>query len=261
MSKELAKKESTEVGMAIDFGADAGIGMENADAEAFAIPFLKIIQGLSPYVIRGKPEYNPDARPGMFVNSVTGELFDGDQGIEFLQAHYERTFIRWAPRGTKGKGFQGEILPENVAAMIEDGIFVKEGVKVFAPPEGFKGVPDKDTCDSISDTRKHYGILAHSAEPVLLSLDSSDIKTSKQIMTILQSFRIDNQTPPTWMLRLRLTTVPDSNEKGDWFALKVTPIGRLEDTNLYNTAKAFNRAIRSGEAKADYAKADEEGKF
>src|SRR5215207_5859746 len=68
-------KSSTELATAdtMNFEEDAGKGMEGADKDSFAIPFLSILQGLSPQM---DPDSGiPGAKLGMIVNTVTNELY------------------------------------------------------------------------------------------------------------------------------------------------------------------------------------------
>lgn len=53
----------------IDFGDDAGAGMEGARSEELLTPFLGLIQALSPQVDPSSPDYQESARPGMLVNA------------------------------------------------------------------------------------------------------------------------------------------------------------------------------------------------
>ena len=46
----------------MDFSADAGQGMEGADKASFAIPFITMLQGLSPQL-----ETVDGAKPGLFI--------------------------------------------------------------------------------------------------------------------------------------------------------------------------------------------------
>ena len=95
------KKTTTEVAvaetntalavMAADFAADAGLGMEGADKSSFAIPFLSILQGLSPQL-----ETVDGAKPGLFINSITNEVF---KEVLVIPCAFQRRFLRWAPRG------------------------------------------------------------------------------------------------------------------------------------------------------------------
>ncbi len=54
-----------------------------------------------------------------------------------------------------------------------------------------------------------------------------------------------------------MTTVGQSNDKGSWSGLKFDITGMVEDRNMYEIAKQFHELVKSGEAKADFSKADQ----
>ena len=55
----------------IDYSADAGAGLEGADKDSYAIPFLLALQPLSPQVV---DKTVAGAEAGMLMNSVSLEL-------------------------------------------------------------------------------------------------------------------------------------------------------------------------------------------
>ena len=81
------------------FEADANRGVETLTHEDLALPFLKILGQLSPEVNKRDGKYVTGAEPGMIYNSVTGELFDGEKGIEVIPCHYKLEYIEWQDRG------------------------------------------------------------------------------------------------------------------------------------------------------------------
>jgi len=252
----------------IDFAGDAGAGMEGADKESFAIPFLRVIQKTSPQVDEAAPEYDANAAPGMLLNTVTGRLYDGKKkGVTFLPCAFQRRFLLWAPRNEDG-GFGGEYLPEDVAALRAEGKAVLVDGALYQPDDNGKVNPKKSS--RYADTRGHFGLLVEDgkASPVLLSLVSTQIKKSKQLMSILTEARVETanglQSPPTWMSKIKITTVLESNDQGSWYGVRFEADGFIEDGDLYAAGKAFHDQIIAGEAKANYEPAEGEeadGKF
>lgn len=230
---------------------DSGGGMENTDRESFAIPFIRILQQLSPQCTAGKTGYNPEAKAGMIYNTVTGELIDGEDGIVFVPCAYQRRFIQWGPRGSaENGGYKGEHLPEDIAERVSRGELVKgDDGKLYLPG---KTNPKKD--DYFADTRNHFGLVITENGPVqaLLSLSSTQIKKSKQLMGILAAVRFNGRTPPTWFSKIRITTAQESNEQGSWHGIRVEHAGFIEDAATYELGKAFHDTISEGKAKASY---------
>lgn len=253
----VAKQPTTKKDvMALDFTHDIGAGMEGTDKESFSIPFLRVIQKTSPEVDEADAKYNSKAKPGMLVNSVTGELFNGKEGITFLPCAFQRRFIRWGERGSDDSGFKGELLPEVVAQMREDGEaeMTDEGLRIDG--------------DKLSDTRSHFGLVETSAgiQQVLFPLTSTQIKKSKQLMSILSAVKVKSGdklvTPPTWMNKIKVTTCIESNNKGSWYGVSFEHAGFIDDAEIYALGKSFHDAVVGGQARASYeTAADGDGKF
>lgn len=225
----------------IDFAGDVGGGMERTDIDSFAIPFLRVVQKTSPAIddIAG-------AKAGDFINTVTSELF---KEIVFIPCAFRRTFIAWAPRGDS-VGYHGEHSPEEVAEMRVAGNVVDVEGEGLMMGE-----------DSLSDTRSHYGLIEtkNGLQQVVLALSSTQIKKSKQLMSILSAVRVKGVLPPTWMNRIKLTTLIEKNDQGSWSGVKIENLGLITDQATYEAGKAFHATVMAGEAKASYEK--EEGKF
>lgn len=241
---------------------DWGAGFEEAGQDAYAIPFLRVIQKGSPEVDETHGKYIPEAKAGMLVNSITGELFDRENGCFFIPCYYQQRYIRWAPRGSAGQGYRGEYTPDEVAKLMNDGeVKLVDGFMYFPTPDG---TVDEDVSDRLQDTRNHFGLLldAHgNPQEVLLSLTSTQIKKSKHFMTWLNQQRalIDGKlkTRAMYRNRVQIVTVPESNEHGSWFGVKFTLLGEEKDELLTAMGDALKDKCRAGIAKVDYSKAEE----
>ena len=64
---------------AVNYEADACAGREGADKDSYAIPFLLVLQPLSPQVV---DKLVPGAEAGMLLNSVTNELYKEGADLE-----------------------------------------------------------------------------------------------------------------------------------------------------------------------------------
>jgi hypothetical protein len=238
MAKDVAKKEGAALAV-IDFTADAGAGFEDSDQKSYAIPFLSVLQSGSPQCKRAKGEYVEGAQEGMFFNSVSQELFDGKEGVVLLPCHYTRTFNEWTPRDSGG----GLVAVHDAAtgeAMLAD---CSKG------PKGEDILPNGHI---LADTRNHYVLIIKpdgSYEPAFMPLGSTQIKKSKRWMTLMNNIRIGGQIAPMFSQLYRFTTVPESNDKGDWFGVDFKHIGAVSDIAHYTAAKQFREMVRSGVAK------------
>src|SRR5687768_12785462 len=91
---------STEVVDEWDYGEDANKGFKNLSRDEFSIPFYGLLQSNSEIVKQNKIE---GARGGMFLNTLTGQLFTK---LIVQPIFVERVFVEWAPRNS-GKGICG----------------------------------------------------------------------------------------------------------------------------------------------------------
>lgn len=239
-----------------DFG---GNGFEGADKDSFAIPFLQILQKMSPLVDEDDPKYIDGAKAGMIYNTVTQQLFDGKEGITLIPCAYKRSFIQWAGRDADG-GFKGEFTPEQVVEMQNRGeLAVHEG-KLLKPLAD--GSINEKKCDYFADTRAHYVLVVDEKTgevgQAILALSASQVKASKMLMTSLQQKKVDTprgrMTPPTFANKVKLTTVGMSNDKGAWSGVRFDLDGLVTDPTLYEDAKQFYKAIVAGEVKVDHSK-------
>ena len=86
-------------------------GFEDMGLDTMAIPFIRIVQELSPQMRKNKPEYNADAEVGMFVNTVTGKLYESP--IKVIIGKFQRVFLEW---GTTRGNLKGVHTPESIEA-------------------------------------------------------------------------------------------------------------------------------------------------
>lgn len=262
-AKAMQKKD--QLPATIDFSDDIGKGFEGADRESFAIPFLAVLQKISPQCDEGDAEYIPGAKAGMIVNTVTKELFDGDEGVTFVPAAYTRRFVRWAPRGASG-GFKGELLPEDVKQKLADGEFVQadDSPLIWVPDES--GKVNEKKSDRVADTRNHFCILT-TGQQVMLSLASTQIKKSRTLMSALDMVRFNGKKPPMWANVVRATVRQESNDQGTWYGWHFALEGFVQDADIYAAARDFHETVMAGDVEYDLSKQpgamseDDDGKF
>ena len=241
-----------------------GGGFEGADSDSFAIPFLQILQKMSPICDAEDPRYVEGAKAGHFYNTVTGEIIDGKTGALIIPCAFRRSFIRWGGRESSEGGFKGEITVEEFEKMkLDPTQAVQVDGRWYAPDE--KGEVNEKKSDYFADTRSHYVLLVNEETgefgQALLSLASAQIKASKMLLTALNQKKVKTpgglKTPPTFANMVRLTTQGMKNEKGNWSGAVFSLEGLVTDANLFENAKAFYKDIISGQVEVDYNKADQ----
>ncbi len=257
----MAKKDEGKEVMAFDFSDDIGGGFEGTDSDSFAIPFLRVIQSGSPETKKTSSQFIKEAKEGMLFNTVTKKLYDGDEGVVVLFCAYQRRFIIWAPKGGTST-YKGEMLPEEAQEREADGELTRLNNQLYVCKNGT--TPNKDVHDQVNDTRNHFCLIiteAGTAEPAMLSLSSTQIKKSKQLMGLLNGVKLDTKngrvTPPTWMTKVRITTVAEANDLGSWYGVSFSAEGVIKDSDLYADGKKFSETVQAGTAGVKYESKDE----
>lgn len=255
---DVAEVQNTALAAAIpDFAADAGRGMEGATQESFAIPFLMTLQKGSPQVDEASGVAIEGAKAGMFFDNVTGQMYDGKAGVQIVPCAYRRVFIRWGSEAS-GEGFKGELEPETVAEMRARGEIKELDNRLYIPLED--GTVNEKRCDRLSDTRNHYVLVLDEErgfwKEALISLSSTQIKKSKMLMSALASVKLEGAsgafTPPTFANVVRVTSVPESNDKGTWYGVRFQLEGQVSRGDVYAAAKAFHGKVVKGAVDVKY---------
>lgn len=203
---EVAEAKNTALAAAADYEAYAGAGFENQTSDDYAIPFIQILQALSPQI-----QENDSLRPGMIINTVTGESFDGKQGVAFVPATTQHVYVEWKPRDAGG-GFVGVHQPNS--ELVRHCVANQEFGQ-FTTPEG----------NDLVETFYVYGVVItpdDSQSEAVLAFNLTKIKKYKGWMTKAKTIQISlpdgRRFPaPLFAHRYRLKTVSEKNNKGQFY--------------------------------------------
>lgn len=243
-AKSVATTEEAALPIAVaDLELLSGQGFENADKDAYAIPFLRILQTGSPQVNEDEPSYIEGAKPGMFFNTITGALYGKE--LKVIPIAYSRSFIEWQQNR---------------------GGFIKDHGPDPKILDRIETIDDKhnsilDNGNVIQDARTHIVLLADSpaSGPIILSMTSTGIKHSRKWMTLMNGVLIPNSTKqaPMFATVWKIGTVRNENDDGKWYQ-----VGDKTSTNInmdgWVTKDQLDAAVRcrdmvaSGDAKADW---------
>lgn len=238
---ELAEKKESVGALVLagSFEEDAGDSFSGMSQDDFALPFLRLLTNTSPEV--GEVD---GALPGMVYNSVTGQLFDGKKGIIVIPCAYVRQYIEWAPRGS-GSGAPIHIYPSTSDILS----------RTHREPGDSKDYLDNG--NYIDNTANHYVMVVDSngtPSPALVSMKSTQLKKSRKWNSMMQSVKMQGRnglfTPPMYSQLYRLTTVPESNDKGKWFGWEIERVGAVDSPEVYAACRAFAQSVNSGAIKA-----------
>ena len=159
------------------FEADANKGVGNLTQEDLALPFLKILGQLSPEVNKRDGKYVQGAEPGMIYNSVTGELFDGVEGVEVTPCHYKLEYIEWQDRG-EGSGAPVAIHSSSSDIMSKT---TRDASYKDRLPSG----------NYIEKTASHFVIVnSNSPSTALIAMKSTQLKISRKWNSMMSSIKM-----------------------------------------------------------------------
>ena len=231
----------------INFESDAGSGLEGADKDSYAIPFLLFLQPLSPQVAEATVE---GAKAGLMLNSVTNDLYES--GF-IVPCAFQRRWVRWGARDAGG-GFKGEFSAAQVAEMRTRGEVKEVDNRLYFPLSD--GSINEKKSDRLSDTRNHYVLLLRMPEdetpkPMVMALASTGIKHSKNLMSRIEGIKFKRQngslfTPPSFSHMYPVKTAKNTNEKGTWWTPDIGTPQLITNEALYELAKAFHDSVTSG---------------
>ena len=237
---EVQTKKKNEISTNL-FEADAGQGL-NMTQDDLALPFLKVLGQLSPECNKRDAKHVEGAEPGMIINTVTGEVYDGVKGIDVVPVHYKRQHIEWQDRGES----QGA------------------PVKIYDAGDDLPSTTrDKFNKDRLSNgnylenTASHFVvILGSSPTTALISMKATQLKVSRKWNSMMMGLKMQGKngmfTPPTYSHIYKLKTVQQSNDKGTWFGWDVARVGPISDPGIYKIAKDFGANVSKGDVKVKH---------
>jgi len=236
-NKEVAPKATTDVVTFDDTLLSEGTGLEETTVEDFAIPFIRVLQPMSPQLNKAGGSYVEGASAGDLYNTVTNSVYSGDKGIVLVPSAYIKKYIEWVPR-EKGGGLVNanhdiSILSECRKDPESRRFYTKDG-------------------NEIVETAQFY-VLVLDPEPqqAVIAFTSTQLSVARKWLTMMRMARVQNSQgqhveAPMFAYTYRLTTTSQSNDKGTWNSFSISQEGQtsLADAQV---AKTFMTAARSGE--------------
>ena len=239
----IAKRENAGALATNIFEADANQGAQNIAQDDLALPFLKVLGQLSPEINSRDAKYIKGAQPGMILNTVTGDYYDGEKGINVLPVFYKRQYIEWQDRGAS--------MGAPVAIHEVDSDLLS---KVTRDKSNKDRLPNGNY---LENTASHFVILmGETPTTALISMKATQLKISRKWNSMMMGIKMQGKnglfTPPTYSHIYNLKTVQMSNDKGTWFGWDVSKVGPVQDKSVYDIAKNFAERVGKGEIEAKH---------
>ena len=248
MSKtQVAKKKTSGTPALMSeemFAQDAGAGVADLSSEDLAIPFLKILQKMSPEL-----DDIESAKSGDIINTVTKDIIKGKDGVRVVNCAYSLQYIEWEPRGT------GTGAPHKIYTSVD------------TLPATERGDDNKDYIIDgngryLERTAQHYVLVLDKdgmTQQALMPMKATQFKKSKQWNSAMRALKMrDNKgdmfIPPRFSHIWHLTTSPEENQNGSWHGWVISKENQIEDSSLYQEAKTFAELISAGAVKVQHVR-------
>jgi len=246
MTKDIVKQKATGLEIspfaledvdnsAVDFG-----GVSSAD---MAIPFLTILQDLSPQIKSG-PKQIELAKAGMIFNSVTEGVWPGDGTVGVIPCALRKTYVEWRPRAAGG-GF--------VASYDIDTVFktaIRQENKSWVLPHGNEIIP----------TMLHYVIVVAPGtmpSPAIMAMNRSQARKSRKWISIMemQTVQVESRIvrPRIYAYSYPLSTVLETKDQNTWFGWSIGHPEFVYDAAVFEVAKNFASLINKDGVVVDMA--------
>jgi hypothetical protein len=243
MTTAVATKANTDVSTEVmdDIFETAGDGA-HYDSSEMQIPFVRVLQALSPQLNKKKAEYIEGASAGDIFNTVTGEIWSGDAGITVIPVYQETKYLEFVPR-SQGGGYKGERHPSDPDLQNTS----RDGSKELLPNGNELVKSDQHFCLVLADDGSY--------QPAIIDMKSTSLKVSRRWKTqiAMQKVKAPNGqmlTPALYATMWRLGVVEESNEQGSWSNWSVEKVGLVQSRELFQEAKALRESVASGAVKA-----------
>ena len=244
MTNAVAKAKTTDISTDVmdDIFDTAGEGAA-FDSSEMQIPFLRVLQALSPQLNKKKPEFIEGAAMGDLFNTVTGQKWAGEDGVVVVPCFQTTKYLEFVPRDSGG-GFKGEIAP-NDPVLTQT---MRSGSKEILPNGNELVKSDQHFCLVVEEDG--------SFQPVVVDMKSTQLKVSRRWKTQIAMQKVKHPktgqmiTPAVFATMWKLTTTDESNDQGDWSNYQIEKVGLVASRDLLLEAKAFRDSIAAGEVKA-----------
>ena len=238
-TRDVANKQGGALAT-LDFVSDSGMGLENIDKGDLALPFLKLLQSGSDETKKRHAKYVDGAEAGMFYNTVTKKLYDGEKAILVVPVFYKMTYPEWAPfERAEGRPIHTDRGPEIMSQTSKAG--------------------NKDVLangNEIIKTANHFIIiLSDKPEKCLMTMKSTQLKVSRNWNSVCDNeTEIDPKTnkavPAPMFSRVYKITSVENSGSFTWHGYNINLVKKVDDVSVYQMAKDFCGSLKNSQAKS-----------
>ncbi len=243
MANAVAKKKETAVSTDVmdDILEFAGEGAAY-DSSEMQIPFVRILQAMSPQLKKREAEYIEGSEQGDMFNTVTKQYWTGEEGVTVVPCFQTTKYLEFTPR-EQGGGFRGEIAATDPVLTKTE----RQGAKELLP-----------NGNELVKSDQHYCLIVDedgAFQPVVVDMKSSQLKVSRRWKTQIAMLKVKNKNgelvvPSVYSNMWKFKSVEESNDQGTFFNWTFERVGFVQDKSLFEEARKFRGSVMKGEAKA-----------
>jgi hypothetical protein len=246
-SKELAvaDEEANALALGDDFLGDAD-SMDDFAQGDFLVPYMRILQSLSKELQKGHQKYIKGAEVGAVINSATKRMWDGEKGMYVIPIAFAHRFQAWRPNNGGPADDYGD----------NDAVY-----KSLQPND--KGKRINGDGNEVTDTNQYFVFVVDPEtgeyDMGVIGMSGSQAKKSRSWNSIIANRRVKHGgksvTPPMFYYAYKVTTVPESNEQGNWYGWAISADEGMAVPSIPNArdileaAKTTRERIKAGEIK------------
>ncbi len=197
-----------------------------------ALPFLRVLSQLSAQCNKTSNGYVEGSEPGMIYNTVSKELFDGEEGVDVIPCYYKKEYVEW-DASQQGKLVAVHPNDFDLSQTERDANYI---------------LRMKNSGNVIKETVQYYVVATGEDGPnqAVISMAGTQLKASKNWLSMMLGIRMPGKdgpfNPPMYSHIYTLKTIPQSNAKGTWFGWSVSKKETVTDASNYNEARKFAQA-------------------
>jgi hypothetical protein len=193
-----------------------GMGFEEVGKDNLQIPFIGMVQTGNPQLKKNAPEYIAEASPGDIFNSITNQVWDGDEGVVVLPVYFQMKYLEFIPWG-QGGGFVGELSSNSTE--VKNVIWDKENTLELL-----------ESGNELVRTAQHWVQIVHedgALESAILPMKKTQLSKSRKWNSLMMTQKHNGKKIPPWCNTYVLRTAEDSNDKGGWYSWVITHKERI----------------------------------
>lgn len=223
-----------------NYAAEARGGFDGVTAADLKIPFLTVLQSMSPQVKKKTDAYVEGAEPGFILETVSKRVYDTDKSpILIIPCGFKKAFVEWVPRELGG-GF----VKAHTDASILDTCHRENGSFIDVLPNG----------NHLNTTAYHTVLLVEdgSLKPCVISMTATQLKHSKGWLSQMQSLKMTGAdgkkfTPPMYAHYWKVDTITEENNKGSFYSWRFTLGELVKSIDTFGEAKELNQSVTRGQ--------------